>query len=51
MKHLTALWTVMLFGSLPAAYGQSAGNIYQATLGESGQRTAEVSTEQLRHSR
>jgi rhodanese-related sulfurtransferase len=48
MKHLTALWTVVLFGSLAAACGQTAGNIYQATLGESGQRTAEVSTEQLR---
>jgi len=48
MKHLTALSTVVLFGSLASAYGQTAGNIYQATLGESGQRTAEVSTEQLR---
>ena len=48
MKHLTALWTAVLFGSLAAAYGQTAGNIYQATLGESGQRTVEVSTEQLR---
>src|SRR5882762_1844217 len=48
MKHLTALWTAVLFGSLAAAYGQTAGNIYQATLGESGQRTPEVSTEQLR---
>jgi rhodanese-related sulfurtransferase len=48
MKHLTALWTVVLFGSLAAAYGQPAGSIYQATLGESGQRTVEVSTDQLR---
>jgi len=48
MKHLTALWTAVLFGSLAAAYGQTAGNIYQATLGQSGQRTVEVSTEQLR---
>src|SRR5207248_11272199 len=48
MKHLTALWTAVLFGSLTTAYGQTAGNIYQATLGESGQRTLEVSTEQLR---
>jgi hypothetical protein len=48
MKHLAALWTVVLFGSLAAAYGQTVGNIYQATLGESGQRTAEVSTERLR---
>ena len=48
MKHLTALWTAVLFGLLTTAYGQTAGNIYQATLGESGQRTVEVSTEQLR---
>ena len=48
MKHLSALWTVVLFGSLAAAYGQPAGSIYQATLGESGQRTVEVSTDQLR---
>src|SRR6202043_3230194 len=34
MKHLTDLWTVVLLGSLAAAYGQTAGNIYQATLGE-----------------
>lgn len=38
----------MLFGSVVAAHGQTLGNIFQATLGESGQRTAEVSTEQLR---
>ncbi len=38
----------MLFGSSAAAYGQSAGNIYQATLGESAQPTVEVSTEQLK---
>src|SRR5881227_3548498 len=48
MKHPSALWTAVLFGSLTTAYGQTAGNIYQATLGESGQRTVEVSTEQLR---
>jgi rhodanese-related sulfurtransferase len=48
MKHLTALWTVVLFGSLAAAHGQPARNIYQATLGETGQRTVEVSTDQLR---
>ncbi|TLZ39679.1 MAG: rhodanese-like domain-containing protein, partial [Gammaproteobacteria bacterium] len=48
MKHLTALSTAVFFGSLTTAYGQTAGNIYQATLGESGQRTVEVSTEQLR---
>jgi len=48
MKHLTALWTLVLFGSLGAAYGQPAGSIYQATLGEPGQRTVELSTDQLR---
>ena len=48
MKHLTALWTAVLFGSATTAYGQTAGNIHRATLGESGQRTVEVSTEQLR---
>src|SRR5439155_10089566 len=48
MKHLTALWTAVLFGLLTTAYGQTAGNIYQATLGESGQRTVEVSTQKLR---
>jgi rhodanese-related sulfurtransferase len=46
MKYGTILWSAALFGSL-VAYGQTGGNIYQATLGESGQRTAEVSTEQL----
>src|SRR5438874_3705877 len=48
MKHLTAHWTAVLFGLSTTAYGQTAGNIYQATLGESGQRTVEVSTQQLR---
>ncbi|TFG65434.1 MAG: hypothetical protein E4H28_04230 [Gemmatimonadales bacterium] len=48
MQYRTILWTLMLFGSSAAAYGQIAGNIYQATLGESAQRTVEISTEQLR---
>ena len=48
MNHRTVLWTIVLFGSAAAAHGQSPGNIFQATLGESGQPTAEVSTEQLR---
>ncbi len=48
MNHRTILLTFMLFGSAAAAHGQTPGNIFQATLGESGQRTAEVSTEQLR---
>ena len=38
----------MLFGSLAAAQGQESGSIFHATLGETGQRTTEVSTEQLR---
>ena len=48
MNHRTVLWTVVLSSFVAAAHGQSPGNIFQATLGESGQRTAEVSTEQLR---
>jgi rhodanese-related sulfurtransferase len=48
MQQRIIFWTLMLFGSSAAAYGQTAGNIYQATLGESAQRTVEVSTEQLR---
>jgi len=48
MKHRIVLWTVVLLGSVAAAHGQTPGNIFQATLGESGQRTAELSTEQLR---
>jgi rhodanese-related sulfurtransferase len=49
MNHRTALSTILvLVGFVTAAYGQSPGNIFQATLGESGQRTAEVSTDQLK---
>jgi rhodanese-related sulfurtransferase len=48
MNHRTVLWTFVLFGSVTAANGQSPANIFQATLGESGQRTAEVSTETLK---
>ena len=32
-----------------AVHGQSQPNIYTATLGEGGARTAEISTEELRH--
>jgi rhodanese-related sulfurtransferase len=32
-----------------ALHGQSQANIYSATLGESGARTTEISTEELRH--
>jgi rhodanese-related sulfurtransferase len=38
---------LLLTSSAVAAQGQVPGNIFQATLGETGQRTAEVSTEQL----
>lgn len=48
MQHRTILWVVAFFGSWAAAHGQTVANIYQATLGESAQRTVEVSTEQLR---
>ena len=48
MNYQTAMWALVLFGSAAAAHGQTPGTIFHATLGESGQRTAEVSTEQLR---
>src|SRR3989338_6019666 len=48
MNYRTVLSTFVLFGSVVAAHGQTLGNIFQATLGESGQQTAEVSTEQLK---
>jgi rhodanese-related sulfurtransferase len=48
MNHRSVLWAIVLFSFVAATHGQSPGNIFQATLGESGQRTAEVSTEQLR---
>lgn len=48
MNYRTVLSILVLFGSVVAAHGQMLGNIFQATLGESGQRTAEVSTEQLK---
>jgi rhodanese-related sulfurtransferase len=38
----------MFFGLATSVSAQTPGNIVQATLGESGQRTAEISTEQLR---
>ena len=44
MNNQTAMWALVLFGSAAAAHGQTPGTIFQATLGESGQRTAEVST-------
>ena len=48
MNSQPVMWALVLFGSVAAAHGQTPGSIFQATLGESGQRTAEVSTEQLR---
>lgn len=45
MNHRTVLLTLVLLGSVAAGHGQAPGNILQATLGEPGQRTAEVSTE------
>jgi len=41
------LVSVLLLAS--ALHGQSQANIYSATLGESGARTTEISTEELRH--
>ena len=48
MSHRSVLLALVLISSVTAASEQTPGNIFQATLGESGQRTAEVSTEQLR---
>ena len=48
MSCRTVLSTLVLLGSVVVAQAQTAGNIFQATLGESGQRTAEISTEQLK---
>ena len=32
MNHRTVLWTLVLFGSVAAAHGQTPGNSFQATL-------------------
>jgi len=48
MNRSAILWILALLGLATSAAAQTAGNIVQATLGESGQRTAEISTEQLR---
>lgn len=48
MNHRTAVWTLLVLGSITAAHGQTPGPIFQATLGESGQRTVEVSTQELK---
>ena len=47
MIHRAFASTIVFFVCF-AAHAQSPANVLQATLGESGQRTAEVSTEQLR---
>jgi rhodanese-related sulfurtransferase len=48
MNHRTVLWTLVLFASVTVAHGQTPANIFHATLGDSDQRTVEVSTEQLK---
>ena len=48
MKSISILWTVVLLSSATSLSAQTPANIVQATVGESGQRTAEISTEQLR---
>jgi rhodanese-related sulfurtransferase len=41
-------WVILSLAWVMPVYGEVSGNIFQATLTEPGQRTAEVSTEQLR---
>ncbi len=48
MNLLTILRALTLFGWVTSVSAQSLGSIVQSTSGETGQRTAEVSTEQLR---
>ena len=48
MNRIAIVWTVVLLSSAASASAQAPGNVVQATVGESGQRTAEISTEQLR---
>lgn len=48
MSYTAILRAFMLFGWAASVSAQSPGSIVQATLGESGQRTTEISTEQLR---
>ena len=47
MTHVIILATLMMFVSAAAAQGQPR-SIFQATLGESAQASAEISTEELR---
>ena len=48
MNHKAILWPLMLLCSAASTSAHTAESIVQATLGESGQRTDEISTEQLR---
>jgi rhodanese-related sulfurtransferase len=48
MNRMAIPWAVALLGAAASVSAQTPGNIFQATTGESGQRTAEISTEQLR---
>lgn len=48
MNRMAILWTVVLLSSAVSVSAQTPANIVQATVGESGQRTAEISTVQLR---
>src|SRR5262245_56230554 len=48
MNYKASFCTLMLFCSAPGVSAQTPGNIVQATMGEPGQKTTEISTEQLR---
>jgi rhodanese-related sulfurtransferase len=48
MSRRIVLATLLSVGSVAAVQGQTPVNVFQATLGESAQRSPEVSTEQLR---
>ena len=48
MNSKAIWWTLIWFSLAASASAQSPGNIVQATLGETGPKTAEISTEQLR---
>ena len=48
MSHRILLATLVAFAPAAVAQGQTPVTVFQATLGESGQRTQEVSTTQLR---
>lgn len=48
MSHPITCATLALLGLVATASAETPGSIFQATLGESTQRTAEVSTEELR---